>query len=242
MRRDLEETRSRLDAIESLGVERQKQIAELREVLDRATTLLTANSADTGGKEEKAEADIAALQTRVDGLAAAVGAANQRWAAEQDRIENRLAALERSEAAIVDRVAPTLPADKDQLWVQAEERIKSGQRDEGRRFYRAFAQRFPQDPRASQAQLAIGISLVEEKQFARAAAELQRVLDTYPRSPEVPQAMWQLSRAFVQLRFCTDARALLGDLIKRFPKSPSAASAQREMKTIRKLPRAACTS
>jgi TolA-binding protein len=139
-------------------------------------------------------------------------------------------------------VIPTLPEDKDRLWQQARERLASGQSDEARRFFHAFILRFPEDPRAPGAYLEAGRSFALERKFPRAAAEFQRLLDVYPRSPEVPEAMWELSKAFVELRFCTDARALLGDLAKRYPKSSPARQAQMEMKTIKKLPRKACTS
>ena len=162
--------------------------------------------------------------------------------ADMVRWEARVAALEQSEARLADRVVPTLPDDKEQLWQQAGERLASGQSDEARRFFHAFILRFPDDPRAPRAYLEVGRSFALERQFPRAAAEFQRVLDVYPRSPEVPEAMWQLSMAFVELRFCTDARSLLGDLVKRYPKSSPATHAQKEMKTIKRLPRTACTS
>ena len=94
---------------------------------------------------------------------------------------------------IADKVAPTMPDDKEQLWQQAAQRLASGQRDDGRRFYRVFIQRFPADPRAAQAYLAIGMSFVQESKFPNAAAEFQKVLTVYPSAPEVPEAMWQLA-------------------------------------------------
>jgi TolA-binding protein len=241
IRNDLAGLRLRLDDVDKLDQEHREQVVQLRKVLDQATALLTAGSADVGGREAKAETDIVALQAKVDELSRVLEERSRRYAEDQNRFETRLATLEQSEARIVDRVAPLLPDDKEQLWQQAGARLKSGQRDEGRRFYRVFIQRFPQDPRAPQGYLAIGRSFVEDKQFPKAAAEFQRLLDTYARSPEVPEAMWQLAQAFLQLHFCADARALLGDLVKRFPRSPPAAEAQREMKTIKKLPKAACT-
>ena len=78
--------------------------------------------------------------------------------------------------------------------------------------------------------------------YPNAAAEFQKVMNVYGSSPEVPEAMWQLATAFVKLQFCTDAKALLNDLVKRFPKSHRASDAKSELKTIAKLPRAACTS
>src|SRR4029079_10584642 len=198
------------------------------------TSLLTRNSADVGAKVAKSEQDIAGLQGRLEEMQHAQAMWLGPSADERTRFETRLASLEQTATKIVDKVAPTMPDDKDQLWAQAAQRLASGQRDDGRRFYRVFIQRFPADPRAAQAYLAIGMSFVQESKYPNAAAECQKVLTAYPSAPEVPEAMWQLSLAFVQLHFCTDARSLLGDLVKRYPKSPRATDAKNQLKTIAK--------
>jgi TolA-binding protein len=195
-----------------------------------------------GAKAAKAEQDIAALQGRIEELTHNADQQTRQVTEGQNRLETRLAALEQTQTKIVDKVAPTLPDDKEQLWTQAGQRLATGQRDDGRRFYRVFIQRFPQDPRAPQAYMAIGMSFVQEGKYPNAAAEFQKVLTAYASSPEVPEAMWQLASAFVQLHFCTDAKALLGDLIKRYPKSPRTSDAKGELKSIAKLPKSACTS
>ena len=151
-------------------------------------------------------------------------------------------AIEQTQTKIADKVALTLPDDKEQLWAQSAARLSAGQRDEARRFYRAFIQRFPQDPRAPQAYLVVGQSYAQESKFPNAAAEFQKVLDNYASSPEVPEAMWQLSLTFTQLKFCSDARALLMDLVKRYPKSPRVADAKAQVKQIARMPKGACTS
>jgi TolA-binding protein len=242
MQADITALRARLDDIDKRDKEYKEQVVRLRKVLDEATALLTRNSADVGAKAAKAEQDIAALQGRIEELAHNADQQNRQVADGQNRLETRLAALEQTQTKIVDKVAPTLPDDKEQLWTQAGQRLATGQRDDGRRFYRVFIQRFPQDPRAPQAYMAIGMSFVQEGKYPNAAAEFQKVLTVYANSPEVPEAMWQLASAFVQLHFCTDAKALLGDLVKRYPKSPRTADAKSELKTIAKLPKSACTS
>jgi TolA-binding protein len=242
MQADIADLRLRLDDIDKRDQQYKEQVVRLRKVLDEATALLTRNSADVGAKAAKAEQDIAALQGRMEEISHAMELQTRQAADDRNRLETRLAGLEQTQTKIVDKVAPVMPDDKEQLWQQAGQRLSSGQRDEGRRFYRVFIQRFPQDPRAAQAYLAIGMSFVQESKYPNAAAEFQKVLDVYPRAPEVPEAMWQLSLAFVQLHFCTDARSLLGDLVKRYPKSSRAADARAELKTIGKLPKAACTS
>ena len=242
MRADIASLRTKLDEIEKRDKEYKEQVVRLRTVLDQATKLLTRNSADVGAKAAKAEQDIAVLQGRIEELTHTIEQNNRQSVDERNRLETRLAALEQTQNKIVDKVAPSMPDDKEQLWQQAAQRLSSGQRDDGRRFYRVFIQRFPADPRSAQAYLAIGMSFVQESKFPNAAAEFQKVLTVYPSAPEVPEAMWQLSLAFVQLHFCTDARALLGDLMKRYPKSPRANDAKTELKTIAKLPKASCTS
>ncbi|HEX3698989.1 MAG TPA: tetratricopeptide repeat protein [Polyangia bacterium] len=242
MKTELGDLRARLDDIDKRDAEYKEQVARLRKVLDQATALLTRNSADVGAKAAKAETDIAALQGRIEELTHAQDQRDRQNTDDRTQLNNRLAALEQTQTKIVDKVAPSLPDDKDQLWQQASSRLSGGQRDEGRRFYRVFIQRFPQDPRASQAYLAIGNSFVAESKYPNAAAEFQKILDVYPRSPEVPEAMWQLSSAFVQLKFCTDARALLSDLVKRYPRSPRAAEAKSQIKQLGKMPKSSCTS
>ncbi|HSZ83299.1 MAG TPA: tetratricopeptide repeat protein [Polyangia bacterium] len=242
MQAEISDLRTRLDDIDKRDKEYKEQVVRLKKVLDEATALLTRNSADVGAKAAKSEQDIAAVQGRVEEMSHAQELQARQLADENNRLETRLAALEQTQTKIVDRVAPVMPDDKDQLWSQAGQRLASGQRDEGRRFYRVFIQRFPADPRAPQAYLAIGMSFVQETKQPNAAAEFQKILDTYPKSPEVPEAMWQLSRSFVELHFCTDARSLLSDLVKRYPKTSRAIDAKAEIKTISKLPKSACSS
>ena len=242
MQTDIDTLRARLDEIDKRDREYKEQVVRLRKVLDEATALLTRNSADVGAKAAKSEQDIAALQGRIEELSHAIEQQDKQGADAQSKLDARLAALEQTQNKIVDRVAPEMPSDKDQLWTQAGQRLSSGQRDDGRRFYRVFIQRFPQDPRAPQAYLAIGMSFVQESKYPNAAAEFQKILNVYPSSPEVPEAMWQLSLSFVQLRFCGDAKALLSDLVKRYPKSARAGDARGELKSIAKLPKSSCTS
>jgi TolA-binding protein len=242
MQAELTDLRARLDEIDKRDKEWKDQVVRLRKVLDEATSLLTRNSADVGAKAAKAEQDIAALQGRLEEMSHAQELQTRQSTDERNRLETRLATLEQTQTKIVDRVAPTMPDDKDQLWTQAGQRLASGQRDDGRRFYRVFAQRFPADPRAAQAFLAIGMSFVQEKKFANAVGEFNTVIEKFPTAPEVPEAMWQLSLAFVELHFCSDGRSLLQDLVKRYPKSPRAADAKSELKLIAKLPKSACTS
>jgi TolA-binding protein len=242
MRHDIADLQLRLDAIDKRDAEYKAQVIRLKKVLDEATALLTRNSADVGAKAAKNESDIAGLTGRIEELNHTVEQQVRQTSEDHNRLETRVASLEQTQGKIVDKVALNMPDDKDQLWAQAGQRMSGGQREEGRRYYRAFIQRFPQDPRAPQAHLAVGLSFVQESKFPNAAADFQKVLDNYASSPEVPEAMWQLAYTFTQLKFCGDARALLGDLVKRYPRSPRVAEAKSQIKQLAKMPKSACTS
>ena len=242
MQRDLADLKTRLDAIDKRDAQYKEQVVRLKKVLDEATALLTRNSADVGAKAAKNEADIAALIGRIEEMNHAIEPQMRQATADRSLFEARLSSLEQTQNKIADKVALTVPDDKEQLWTQAATRLSGGQREEGRRFYRIFIQRFPQDPRAPQAYLVVGQSFAQENKFPNAAAEFQKVLDNYSSSPEVPEAMWQLASTFAKLKYCTDARALLNDLVKRYPKSPRANDAKNQVKALGKLPKSACTS
>ena len=186
---------AKLDEIDKRDKEYKEQVVRLRKVLDQATELLTRNSADVGAKAAKAEQDIAALQGRIEELAHAM---EQRDRADRRRRQQpaRDAAGRARADADQDRRqgrARRCPTTRSSCGRRRASGCAAGQRDDGRRFYRVFIQRFPADPRAPQAYLAIGMSFVQESKFPNAAAEFQKVLDDLPAAPEVPEAMWQLS-------------------------------------------------
>ena len=119
MRADIADLRAKLDKIEKRDKEYTEQVARLRTVLDQATKLLTRNSADVGAKAAKAEQDIAVLQGRIEEMTHKMEQQSRQTADQENRLETRLAALEQMQTKIADKVAPTLPDDKETLWQQA---------------------------------------------------------------------------------------------------------------------------
>jgi outer membrane protein assembly factor BamD (BamD/ComL family) len=186
-------------------------MARLRKVLDEATGLLARNSADLGSKVARNESDIAALAGKLEEAKHLL-----------DELQRRLAALEQAQQKttqeqqkIIERVAPSMPEDKEALWKEAQNRLAGGMREEARRFLRAFIQRFPTDPRASQAQLQVGQSFAQELKHGLA----------------------QLGESYVAMKYCTDAKAIFLDLSKRYPKSPRAPQVKERLRDIQKIAR-----
>jgi TolA-binding protein len=231
MTADINQLRQRLDVLDVRDRDINQKVAQLRSVLDEATALLGRNSADLGARVAKNETDIAAMTGKVEEAKYLVGELQK----QVSQNATKVGTLEQNQQRIVDRVAPTMPEDKEALWKEAQKRLTDGQRDDARRFLRSFIQRFPDDPRAPQGQLQVGISFVQELKHSNAVAEFSNLIQRFSRSPEVPEAMWQLAESFVVLKFCGDAKAMYQDLAKRYPKSPRAAQAKARLHEVQKL-------
>ncbi len=240
MRRDMGRIRDRVDAMERRDTEINEQVTRLRKVLDQATVLLARNSADLGSKVAKNESDVALATGRIEEAKHLLEELQKKLGAQ----DSRLVSLEQTQTKIVDRIAPTLPEDKETLWREAQSRASGGMRDDARRFWRSFLQRFPTDARAPQALILLGQSFGVEGKHTQAVAEYQKVLDGHPKAPEVPEAMWLIAQSFTELKFCSDARAVLGDLVKRYPRSPRVGDAKTKARELQKVSRdkKLCTS
>jgi TolA-binding protein len=231
MTADIGQLRQRLDTMEVRDRDINQKVGQLRTVLDEATALLGRNSADLGARLAKNETDIAAMGGKIEEAKYLVGELQK----QVNLTTTKVAGLEQNQQRIVDRVAPTMPEDKEALWKEAQRRLSEGQRDDARRFLRSFIQRFPDDPRAPQGQLQVGASFVQELKHSNAVAEFSNLIQRFSRSPEVPEAMWQLAESFVVLKFCGDAKAMYQDLAKRYPKSPRAAQAKERLHEVQKI-------
>jgi tol-pal system protein YbgF len=231
MRADINQLRDRIDGMDRRDAEINEQVARLRKVLDEATALLSRNSADLGTKVAKNEAELAVLTGQIE-EAKHVLDDMQKKVNDQTA---RLGGLETTQTKIVETVAPTIPEDKDSLWKEAQSRLNSGRRDDARRFFGAFIQRFPQDARAPQARIFLGQSYAVEGKHTQAVAEYIKVIDSYPGKPEAPEAMWLLAQSYVELHFCSDARQILQDLSKRYPRSPRVADVRVKLRELQKI-------
>jgi tol-pal system protein YbgF len=231
MQADINKLRERVDAMDRRDVDINEQVTRLRTVLDQATGLLSRNSADLGTKVAKNESDLAAVSGQLEEAKHLLDDLQKKV---NDTVA-RLGGVEQTTNKIVDTVAPAIPTDKEQLWREAQTRLNAGQREDARRFFRAFIQRFPQDARAPQAQIFLGQSFAIEGKHTQAATEFQKVLDVYKNSPEVPEAMWLLAQSFVELKFCSDARVILQDLEKRYPRSGRVKDVKVKLRELQKI-------
>lgn len=224
------------------------KVKQLDESLDKATALLKRNSADVGAQVdqltkdaersrqalEEMQAQIAAMQAQVDqaraDLEKARLAAEQRLAAAEARVD----ALEKGATKPV-KPDPPKTADREAMWTAAKGRFDAGQLTDARTELRAYLKAFPKDDRADDAQFYVGETFFKEKQFEKAIAEYQKVIENYPDTADfVDDAFYAAGLASIELKWCVDAGAYLGEMLKRYPKSPLAKPAKTKLDFVKK--------
>lgn len=216
------------------------KVEQLDESLEKATRLLARNSADLGAQVQQMSEEIARLTGEITALrrdheqlrqelAALKGDVEQRHAA----FEARLQSLEKGGAARPS-ATPVPPADKTALFDGATRKLEAGEYEEARKDLRAYVRQFPSDEKADDAQYLVGESFFREKQYEKAIAEFQRVIDAFAGGDMVDDAFFQAGTAAAAMKWCTDARAYFGVLLQRFPKSPFAKPAQQKLDYLKK--------
>lgn len=244
MRAETIRLKERIDDMDNRYAKATQDMDRLRKVVDEASALLTRNSADLGTRVEQHGEDLRGLQGKLEEIRHLVTTLETTVQTENQKIASRVDAIELRQAALIEKVSPTLPTDPEALWREANAKLNQGLREDARRFFASFATRFPADPRASKAQLAIGKSYALDGNHRQAAGTFQKILDDFPRSADVPEAMYELGRSFTELKFCSDARAIFLDVAKRFPRSSFARSSREQAAAVRKLQddKTRCTS
>ncbi len=249
---DGEALRGRVRGLEQ-GQERQREelqaeianaatkVQELEEVLDRATKLVTRNSADTGAQVEQLQQQVMALEGQLAELRNEVQ--RQQTASGEER-----AAIQRQLKRIAGRVGidsavddSEIPADAGEHFALAERAFATREFSRARTLYRAFVQRHGDDERVDNAQYRIGASYLEEQRPATALGELQRVVADHPRGDVADDALLGMAQAFYALHACTDARTTANALIRAHRRSPLLRQARALLRQVQRAPQSYCT-
>lgn len=215
------------------------KIAELEEVLERATRVVTRNSADLGADVEAIRGQLATLE----GSIAEVRNANEATARDLNRtrseLDNRLDIVTRR--ANIDQ-----PLSEDEIPSDALEHFREGYRSfeaeeyaRARSLFREFVRRHPEHEDTDSAHYWVGKSYLQQNRPASALGAFRLV----PQGSDAhDEALLGMADAFYQLHACTDARTALEVLIQRYPESPLNRQAQIKLRQVRRAPRDYCTS
>lgn len=251
-------------AVEAL----QQDVAQLRQDLNGVTLAMHRNRGDseTGvgqidrrTRAESAETtrQLTALSARIDSLAAELNRVSARLEETNGRIEalqRQLAARPAPSATSAQAPPAITPAPSaagpgpsaDQAYQAAYLDFTKGNYPLAVSGFREFTRRFPDSPRADEAQYLIGESYFSlsrtsaqagradqaTRELEQAVQEFRRVLLNYPRGAKVPTALYKEGLALIELKQPRLAEARLRYLIDNFPQSEEAPLAKERLSSM----------
>jgi TolA-binding protein len=244
MRADMRAQEERIASLEHGSVQNREEIdakvKELEEVLERATQVVTRNSADAGAQVEAMREELAKLQGVVDELKYKLDAFTTEQAQYKVDLEGRIAAGGTKPGAKPAIDPSQIPADPESHYKAGTGAYQANEHEKARALFREFLTRYPNDAKAGNAQYWIGASYLQENKPAAALGELRKVISDYAKSTAVNVALFGMADAFFRLKACTDAANAADALIKRKPDKALMDRIKKLSADIKKAPRGSC--
>jgi TolA-binding protein len=237
----------RIASLEAGSVQSREEIdtkvRELEQVLERATQVVTRNSADAGAQVEAMKEQLARLEGVVDELRQKLDAFTAEQAQYKTELEGRIAAG--GTAGGKPGVKPVLdpseiPADPESHYKAGTAAYQGNLHEKARALFREFLTRYPSDAKSGNAQYWIGASYLQENKPAAALGELRKVISDHAKSTAVNVALFGMADAFFRLKACTDAANAADALIKRKPDKALMDRIKKLASDIKKAPKGSC--
>lgn len=218
------------------------KIAELEDVLERATRVVTRNSADVGAQVEALREKLASVKGELAEVQHKLETLTKEMESQRKELEDRMERVARKAGMDMAVDPEEIPETKDEHFQLAQDDFAAEKHSRARALYREFLSRYPNDRRAAEAKLKIGLGYLEQDQPASALGELRNVIAEHGKSDQVDPALFGMAQAFWKLNACTDAKDALRALMKRRPSRELQNKARSLMREIQRAPAERCTS
>ena len=218
LRLELLNVEQQLVQIQELTGQSQQRLTELRARLDESAQQLAALLPAPGAAPAGPPAPGA--PARADTTAAAAAPAGQQAAGPPS-----------PKPAVTGAVAPPEPT-ADQLVELSLQQLRRNSPSTARAGFAEFLRRFPQNPRAVDAEFFTGEAWTAEGNADSAAAAYQRVVQRYPASPRAATALYRLGLRALQAGRRDEARTLFTRLTTAYPTSDEAALARERLRAL----------
>ncbi|MEW6431701.1 MAG: tetratricopeptide repeat protein [Myxococcota bacterium] len=203
-----------------------KTTAQLQEALEQLDKASRTTGANIGVKVDSTLQDVAELRGQLEAQ------------------QHRLAELEAKLAA--QPAAPTVvaaepkkdevkrPDDPKEFLKLADDTVKGGDVDLGRRLYTELMKKWPRDDVSGDAHFGLGETYFNEKKCREALYEYGKVIQDFPKSKSAPTAYLRSSDCFRDLKMTAEAKVALEELMKQHPKSDAAKTAKTKLAELNK--------
>jgi TolA-binding protein len=230
-----EQTKTREDAL-------QAKLDEISEGLERARSLLTRDSADTGAQVQVQQEKMAELEGKLDELTHTLSDLQDQNAKQRAELDDKFGKMNSAKPGEASLDPAQIPADKAAHFSAAYEAYKAGDQDKARALFKEYVTRYADDVKAGDAQYWIGATYLVQNKPATALGEYRKVIALYPKSAAVDTALYGMADAFYRLHACTDAKGALDALGKRKPSKALDDRLKQLRRAITESPKGYCTS
>jgi TolA-binding protein len=238
------EAKARDERIAKLEERSEQKARELEDLLQRATAVVTRNSADAGAQVEQLREQLAKLEGVVEELRYKVETFTAEQATYKAELEQRLAAGTTAGGKPLKPVLDpaSIPADAEGHYKAGQAAYQAAEHEKARALFREFLVRYPKDAKAGNAQYWIGASYLQENKAAAALGELRKVISDYGKSTAVNVALYGMADAFFRLKACSDAQSAADALIKRKPDKALMDRIKKLVSELKASPKSFCTN
>lgn len=115
--------------------------------------------------------------------------------------------------------AADLPGESGPLFAEAKDRLRQFDFAGAEVAFRAFLDRFGDDPQAGEAQYWLGEVLYQQDEYEAAGAAYTELIQTYPQDPRAPDALVKLARSMRLIGETDRACAALDALPRSYPEA-----------------------
>jgi TolA-binding protein len=221
----------------------RKELAELKEILPQARTVLLQNSARFGLQLDRVSGDVDRLKGRVENLTAELeGSKSQDYKGQIARLKESVEQIriEVSRLILEVRSKPrSEPSTAVELFARATIRRLAGRLPEARRDYQSLIQRFPGDQRVDEAYFRIAETHYSAYEFKAAAAAVALLLKAKPASRFEAAARLLSARSHIELKDCQAALRILTRLLQTHPQNEIVPETRRLIAHLQKVQRSA---
>ncbi len=214
LKKELQDTRGKLE----------EATAQLQAALDQLDRASRTTGANIGVKVDSALQDVAVLRGQVE-------AQSVKLADIEGRMSSAPVASNSNEPKKEEVKRPDDPKEFLKL---ADDKVKAGEVELGRRLYTEFMKKWPKDEQVGEAHYSLGESFFAESKWREALYEYNQVISNFSKTKSAANAYLHTAECFKQLKMNDEQRLALEELVKNFPKSDAAKTAKTKLAELRK--------
>ena len=222
--------------------EAEGKVAELQQVLEQATAVVTRNSADLGSEVIQLREQLQTVEGELAELRNDLQGTQRQMGEQQQQLDQEIRRFAQKAGVDMSLDDSQIPSDRSAHYQAGEQALQSGEHSKARALFRAYVERYREDDKADDAQYWVGKSYLQENRPANALGEFRRVISNYRTGDIMDRALFDMADAFYQLHACTDAKSTLQALIQSHPRSSLVREARTKVRSITRAPRGYCTS